>query len=84
MNAHRAKRLAALSAVGVLMAGGAAIGTAGAASAATPSQVHTGGGCYYNDWWGGNCFNRNDFFRNNFNGFNNGFSSVPVVVVVVS
>ncbi|MGQ4419096.1 hypothetical protein ACN6LA_006203 [Streptomyces sp. SAS_269] len=84
MNAHRARRLAAVSAVGVLMAGGAVVTSAAGASAATPNhvtQVSTNRGC---DWWG-NCFNRfnrfdrGDFFGNN---FNNG--GVPVVIVVVS
>ncbi|MEU8842165.1 hypothetical protein AB0D97_24010 [Streptomyces roseus] len=38
MKAMRAKRLFAVSAIGVLMAGGAAVGAAGTASAATPTQ----------------------------------------------
>ncbi|MFD7557062.1 hypothetical protein ACFV9E_21320 [Streptomyces sp. NPDC059835] len=38
MFAQRAKRLFAVSAAGVLMAGGAALATAGSASAATPTQ----------------------------------------------
>ncbi|MGW4568647.1 hypothetical protein ACWEN3_41965 [Streptomyces sp. NPDC004561] len=76
MNAHRARRLAAVSAIGVLMTGGAVLGTAGTASAATPTQIATQRGCFFNNWWGGNCFNRDRFFRNNFN-------NVPVVVVVV-
>lgn len=76
MKARSARRLAALSAVGVLMAGGAAIGTAGTASAATPTQVRTYGGCYYDNWWG-NCFDRGDFFHHNY------FNNTPVVVVVV-
>ncbi|MER6037875.1 MULTISPECIES: hypothetical protein [unclassified Streptomyces] len=81
MKAHRARRLAAVSAVGVLMAGGAVVTSAAGASAATPNhvtQVSTNRGC---GWWG-NCFDRfdrGDFFRNN---FNNG--GVPVVIVVVS
>ena len=81
MNALRARRLAALSAVGVLMAGGAAIGAAGTASAATPTQVSTHFGC--GDRFRSNCFDngfgRGDFFGN---GFNNGFTSSIVVVVV--
>ncbi|MFE3635394.1 hypothetical protein [Streptomyces cellostaticus] len=78
MKAHRARRLAALSAAGVLMAGGAVVTSAASASAATPdhvTQVNTNRSCY---WWG-HCFDRSDFFRNN---FNNG--GVPVVIVVVS
>ncbi|MFF5531709.1 hypothetical protein ACFY71_04415 [Streptomyces cinerochromogenes] len=58
MKAQRVRRLLAATATGVLLAGGAAIGTAGTASAATPNQVTTHHGCW------GNCFN---------NGFNNGF-----------
>ncbi|MEU2714715.1 hypothetical protein [Streptomyces sp. NPDC007205] len=83
MNAHRARRLAAVSAIGVLMAGGAAIGTAGTASAATPTHVSTNRGCFRGGW---DCGFDNRFggFNNGFFGFNNGFGSVPVVVVVVS
>ncbi|WP_327279855.1 MULTISPECIES: hypothetical protein [unclassified Streptomyces] len=47
MQALRMKRLFAVSAIGVLMAGGAALGAAGTASAATPTYsvtyVHGGG-----------------------------------------
>lgn len=84
MNAQRARRLAAVSAVGVLLAGGATVATAGAASAATPSHVTTNRGC-----WGPNCFgfdgfNRGGFFFNNgFNGFNRFGYNTPVVVIVV-
>ncbi|MGW5372772.1 hypothetical protein ACWER6_28800 [Streptomyces sp. NPDC004009] len=90
MNAHRARRLAAVSAIGVLMAGGAVVGTATGASAATHSQVtrvSTDRGC---GGWGG-CYGRGGFgFRNGY-GFNNGFGfyngygygyNTPVVVVV--
>ncbi|MER6027838.1 hypothetical protein [Streptomyces sp. NPDC001851] len=86
MNAHRARRLAAASAIGVLMASGVAIGTAGTASAATPTQVTTNRGCFHGGWDCGfnNRFGFNGFgFNNGFFGFNNGFGSVPVVVVVV-
>ncbi|MEV7685204.1 hypothetical protein ACFW1F_02775 [Streptomyces bungoensis] len=76
MKARSARRLAALSAIGVLMAGGAAIGTAGTASAATPTQLSTNRGCFYGGWWG-NCFDRGDFFHHDF------FNNTPVVVVVV-
>ncbi|MFE2140687.1 hypothetical protein ACFXA3_02830 [Streptomyces sp. NPDC059456] len=41
MQAIRAKRLFAVSAIGVLMAGGAALGAAGAASAAVPTHPVT-------------------------------------------
>ncbi|WP_404952697.1 hypothetical protein [Streptomyces sp. 147326] len=47
MQALRVKRLFAVSAIGVLMAGGAALGAAGTASAATPTHSATyvtGGG----------------------------------------
>ncbi|MDJ0380370.1 hypothetical protein [Streptomyces sp. G-G2] len=49
MQALRVKRLFAVSAIGVLMAGGAALGAAGTASAATPTHSvtyvsHGGGG----------------------------------------
>ncbi|WP_371680682.1 hypothetical protein [Streptomyces sp. NBC_01276] len=48
MQALRVKRLFAVSAIGVLMAGGAALGAAGTASAAMPTHSvtysHGGGG----------------------------------------
>ncbi|MER5811051.1 hypothetical protein ABT143_23145 [Streptomyces sp. NPDC002033] len=69
MQALRVKRLFAVSAIGVLMAGGAALGAAGTASAAMPTHsvtyvTHGGGGWdddngYNNGWydndddWGG-------------------------------
>ncbi|GHI08253.1 hypothetical protein AQI88_06050 [Streptomyces cellostaticus] len=81
MKAHRARRLAAVSAIGVLMASGVAIGTAGTASAATPTQVSTNRGCWWNNCYYGGF---NNGFNNGFFGFNNGFNNVPVVVVVVS
>lgn len=77
-----------MSAVGALMAGGAALGTAGTAAAATPAttpaQVSTGlveGGCYYGGWWRGHCgnFGYGGFFPYNY-GY--GFNSGPVVIVV--
>ncbi|OKK22436.1 hypothetical protein AMK16_04700 [Streptomyces sp. CB00455] len=52
MHAQRAKRLFAVSAAGLLMAGGAALGTAGTASAAVPAHSVSyvaGGGCYDDD-----------------------------------
>ncbi|MET8243370.1 hypothetical protein ABZV31_02395 [Streptomyces sp. NPDC005202] len=84
MKAHRARRLFAVSAIGVLMAGGAAIGAAGTASAAVPANVSTnvstnfGRGCSdfgRNGWWNNNC----DFRFGNRGDFNNG----AVVVIVV-
>lgn len=67
MRAHDAGRLLAVSAAGVLLAGGAAIGTAGTAAAAAPA-VHTQvttDSCFGHD--NGRCFDR-DGFR-----FNHGF-----------
>ncbi|MFJ8022125.1 hypothetical protein [Streptomyces sp. NPDC096311] len=58
MRIRRTRRLAAVSAVGILMAGGAAIGTAGTAAAAAPA-VHTQvttNWCGGQDDWGGRCF----------------------------
>ncbi|WP_234335956.1 hypothetical protein [Streptomyces sp. NRRL S-1022] len=89
MKAQRVRHLFAVSAAGVLLAGGAAIGTAGTASAATPDQVSTNHGCF-DRGWGGNCFNNgfgfNNGFRNNFfgTGFVPGFGGGGVVVVVVN
>jgi hypothetical protein len=64
MRAQRVTRLAAVSAVGILMAGGAAIGAAGTASAATPA-VHTHVTTNWcgdrGDRWGGGCFDHNGF-----------------------
>ncbi|MCX5093181.1 hypothetical protein OOK36_30710 [Streptomyces sp. NBC_00365] len=68
MRAQRVTRLAAVSAVGILMAGGAAIGAAGTASAATPA-VHTHVTTNWcgdrGDRWGGGCFDH----RFDHNGF---------------
>jgi len=93
MNAQRARRFAAVSAVGVLLAGGATIATAGSASASTQSHVTTNRGCYGRNCFGFNRgfnrgfdrgFNRGGFFFNNgFNGFNRFGYNTPVVVVVV-
>ncbi|MEU9987724.1 hypothetical protein AB0E10_13120 [Streptomyces sp. NPDC048045] len=76
MRAQRATRLAAASAVGILMAGGAAIGTAGPAAAAAPA-VHTHVATDMCGNWGQNCFNGRGFrfdhgFRFN-HGFDHGF-----------
>jgi hypothetical protein len=62
MRAQRARRLAAVSAAGLLMASGAAIGTAGTAAAAAPA-VHTQvttNWCGDRGDWGGRCFDRFD------------------------
>ncbi|MEU3909916.1 MULTISPECIES: hypothetical protein [unclassified Streptomyces] len=57
MQALRVKRLFAASAIGVLLAGGAAMGAAGTASAAVPTHAvaysHGGGGWDNDDDWGG-------------------------------
>jgi hypothetical protein len=74
MNAQRARRLFAVSAVGVLMAGGATIGAAGTASAASQGSHSTQisrDWCDHHGWWNDHCD-----FRG---GFNNG----AVVVIVV-
>ncbi|MFF9770010.1 hypothetical protein ACIGXF_04350 [Streptomyces sp. NPDC053086] len=77
MKAQRVRRLFAISAAGVLLAGGATLSVAGTASAATPHQVTTNRGC----GWYGNCGGYGyDFFGN---GFRNGFYGTGVVVVVV-
>ncbi|MEU3523534.1 hypothetical protein AB0E62_06655 [Streptomyces sp. NPDC038707] len=76
MKASRVRRLFAATAAGAVLAGGAAIGTAGTASAA-PGQVATHHGC----GWGNGCGFRNNFFGN---GFHNGFVGTGVVVIVVS
>ncbi|MFD3938515.1 hypothetical protein ACFWSF_31480 [Streptomyces sp. NPDC058611] len=55
MHAQRAKRLFVVSAAGLLMAGGVALGTAGTASAATPTAAViylNGGGCGDDDDYG--------------------------------
>ncbi|MEU2224762.1 hypothetical protein ACFY8B_26160 [Streptomyces sp. NPDC012751] len=78
MKAQRVRRLFAASAAGVLLATGAAISTAGTASAATVDQVTTNRGC--GGWWGGCGGFRNDFFGN---GFRSGFGGTGVVVIVV-
>ncbi|MFF5859064.1 hypothetical protein ACFY8B_26125 [Streptomyces sp. NPDC012751] len=75
MTARSARRLFAVSAAGVLLAGGAAIGTAGTASAAAPHQVTTDRGCF-DRGFGNDCFGNgfHNGFRNGFgDGFHNGF-----------
>lgn len=64
MQALRVKRLFAVSAIGVLMAGGAALGAAGTASAAVPTQsvtyVSHGGGWDDDDNYGHHGWHDND------------------------
>ncbi|MFI8191635.1 hypothetical protein ACIF8T_22920 [Streptomyces sp. NPDC085946] len=75
MNAQRARRLLAASAVGVLMAGGATIGAAGTASAATPAVLPTQVGsdwCDRHGWQNENCH------------LPGGIDNTVVVVVVVA
>ncbi|MFI5682472.1 hypothetical protein [Streptomyces sp. NPDC051636] len=79
MKAQRARRLFAVSAIGVLMAGGATIGAAGTASAAVPSQAPTNFGCFDRGghrWWNDDC----GFGFDHRNNFDNG----AVVVIVVA
>ncbi|MEU8980416.1 hypothetical protein [Streptomyces sp. NPDC048309] len=90
MNAQRARRLVAVSAVGVLLAGGAAIGAAGTASAAVPAQnsnlsLNVNRNCGYGGWWndcnyGYGRGDRGDFYRS---GFNGGFGNGGFIVIVV-
>ncbi|MEU9212259.1 hypothetical protein AB0D27_31070 [Streptomyces sp. NPDC048415] len=81
MNAQRARRLATLSAVGVLMAGGAAIGAAGTASAATPAQA-PGNRCFDSRWWNDCDFGHgNRFDRGDLNRFDGGNGAVVVIVL---
>jgi hypothetical protein len=74
MRAQRARRLAAVSAAGILMAGGAAIGAAGTAAAAAPA-VHTHvttDSCGDRGDWGGGCFDQH-FDHNGFRFDHDGF-----------
>ncbi|MEW2285635.1 hypothetical protein [Streptomyces sp. NPDC047841] len=74
MTARSVRRLFAVSAAGVLLAGGAAIGTAGTASAATSHQVTTNGGCFNRGFGFSNCYGGyNNGFRSGFYGYGNGF-----------
>ncbi|MER6685114.1 hypothetical protein [Streptomyces olivaceoviridis] len=86
MTARSVRRLFAVSAAGVLLAGGAAIGTAGTASAATPHQVTTNRGCFDRGFGFNNCYGNGFYngFRNGFygSGFVPGFGGGVVVVVV--
>ena len=54
MRPQRARRLAAASAAGLLMAGGVAVGTASTASASSQSYSHSQR-CDNDNWWGNDC-----------------------------
>ncbi|GHI09560.1 hypothetical protein AQI88_27840 [Streptomyces cellostaticus] len=74
MRAQHARRLATVSAVGILMAGGAAIGTAGPAAAAPTVHTHvTTDWC--GDWgdWNGRCFDHHRFDHHGFRFDHHGF-----------
>ncbi|MEU7424841.1 hypothetical protein ACGFX8_32885 [Streptomyces sp. NPDC048362] len=80
MKGQRARRLFAASAVSVLMAGGAAVGLSGTASAATPTHVPTHYGCYGGGFYNGFCNgygNRGGYFRS---GLLNGGGVVVIVL----
>lgn len=86
MKAQRARRLFAVSAISVLMAGGATIGAAGAASAAPPAKAPTKAPANFGCWDHSNRFFNNCGFHSGFgfnNGFDNGFNTGGVVVIVV-
>ncbi|GGW70391.1 hypothetical protein GCM10010503_54510 [Streptomyces lucensis JCM 4490] len=76
MKAVRTRRLLAASAIGVLMAGGAVVGTAGTASAATPASTLTNHGRCFDRWGFGGYCDRGDFFRP-------GVLNTGVVVIVL-
>ncbi|MEU6475578.1 hypothetical protein ABZ858_01580 [Streptomyces sp. NPDC047017] len=84
MKAPRARRLTALSVAGLLLAGGAAIGTAGTASAAAPATVKTAAshGC---GGWYGNCGygHRGGAYYGPGYGYGYGFGAYPSSVVVI-
>ncbi|MGW6747175.1 hypothetical protein, partial [Streptomyces sp. NPDC055006] len=74
MRALRVKRLFAVTATGVLMAGGAAIGTAGTASANTGSNHYNSGysNCYNRGWgWSWDNCRYNGHHR--YGGYNRGY-----------
>jgi hypothetical protein len=95
MNAQRARRLVAVSAVGVLMAGGTAIGAAGTASAAVPTQAssdfHSNCGYGYGGWWNdcdygygyGHRGDRGDFNRGYFDNYSGYYDNGSFIVIVV-
>ncbi|MFF8971430.1 hypothetical protein [Streptomyces sp. NPDC014995] len=55
MRAQRARRLAAASAAGLMMAGGIAFGTAGTASASVTSQEYSHSHHCDDSWWDDHC-----------------------------
>jgi hypothetical protein len=79
MRAQRVRRLVAVSAAGILMAGGAAIGAAGTAAAAPAVHTQvTNDGCGDRGDWGDRCFdNRFD------HGFDHRFVDGGVVIIVL-
>lgn len=84
MNAQRVRRLFAVSAVGVLMTGGATIGAAGTASAAAPTtlspQVSRDWCDHRHGWWNDSC-RFDDGFHDR---FHDRFNDGTVVVIVVN
>ncbi|GAA3305864.1 hypothetical protein [Streptomyces cinereospinus] len=78
MKAPRARRLFAVTAIGVLMAGGAAIGTAGTASAAAPAGVPSN-----DDWWDRDHRDRYGHFFDPYGHYYNTFDRFGGTVVIV-
>ncbi|MFD9219834.1 hypothetical protein ACFWDI_07365 [Streptomyces sp. NPDC060064] len=90
MRAQRARRLVAVSAASILMAGGAAIGAAGTAAAAPAVHTHvTTNWCGDRDDWGGNCsdhrsdHHRFDRFDHRFDHHRFFFNHGGVVIIVL-
>ncbi|MFI9585895.1 hypothetical protein ACIHCQ_29550 [Streptomyces sp. NPDC052236] len=84
MRAQRVRRLVAVSAVGILMAGGSAIGAAGTAAAAAPA-VHTNvtnDGCGDRGDWGERCFDHRFDHRFDHH-FDHRFVDGGVVIIVL-
>ncbi|MFC4607986.1 hypothetical protein ACFO9E_09160 [Streptomyces maoxianensis] len=84
MRAQDARRLAAVSAASLLMAGGAAISGAGTAAAATP-VVHTEvttNWCGDRDDWKGRCFDHRFDHRFDHH-FDHRFDHEAVVIIVL-
>ncbi|MEU6671169.1 hypothetical protein [Streptomyces sp. NPDC046727] len=84
MRAQRARRLVAASAVGIVMAGGAAIGTAGTAAAAAPAVQGdvVSDWCFHHDWrcsdHGGSRFHHRFDHR-----FDHRFGHTVLVIIVL-
>ncbi|MFG2606410.1 hypothetical protein ACGFT2_23090 [Streptomyces sp. NPDC048514] len=84
MIGQRARRLFAGAAVSVLMAGGTAVGLAGTASAATPTNVPTHNGCSYRGgFWYGGCNGFGNGFGNRSGFYGNGYYGGGGVVVIL-